>query len=133
MGGVVSLRLSSAARPSRCSHIRRFPYLYIAEFPANRPSGFPRSCSSWASSIWLYVQGTVKLAESKLGRGRVARVNGRDDDDGSRPDLRWLSLPAEIISYAVWLYFRFLLSLRMVEEMHQFEHPGEHFSADAEP
>src|SRR3954462_6501753 len=25
--------------------------------------------------------------------------------------------PAELISYAVWLYFRFLLSLRMVEEM----------------
>jgi putative transposase len=25
--------------------------------------------------------------------------------------------PAEIISDAVWLYFRFLLSLRMVEEM----------------
>ena len=25
--------------------------------------------------------------------------------------------PAEIISYGVWLYFRFPLSLRMVEEM----------------
>src|SRR6478752_4573091 len=25
--------------------------------------------------------------------------------------------PAELISYAVWLYFRFPLSLRMVEEM----------------
>jgi putative transposase len=25
--------------------------------------------------------------------------------------------PAAVISYAVWLYFRFLLSLRMVEEM----------------
>ena len=25
--------------------------------------------------------------------------------------------PPEIISYAVWLYFRFPLSLRMVEEM----------------
>ena len=25
--------------------------------------------------------------------------------------------PAQIISYAVWLYFRFPLSLRMVEEM----------------
>jgi putative transposase len=25
--------------------------------------------------------------------------------------------PAEFISYAVWLYFRFPLSLRMVEEM----------------
>jgi putative transposase len=26
-------------------------------------------------------------------------------------------LQAEVISYAVWLYFRFLVSLRMVEEM----------------
>jgi putative transposase len=26
-------------------------------------------------------------------------------------------LPAEVISYAIWLYFRFPLSLRMVEEM----------------
>jgi len=25
--------------------------------------------------------------------------------------------PAEVISHAVWLYFRFPLSLRMVEEM----------------
>jgi putative transposase len=25
--------------------------------------------------------------------------------------------PAEVISYAVWLYFRFPLSLRMVEEL----------------
>jgi len=25
--------------------------------------------------------------------------------------------PAQLISYAVWLYFRFPLSLRMVEEM----------------
>jgi len=25
--------------------------------------------------------------------------------------------PPEVISYAVWLYFRFTLSLRMVEEM----------------
>ena len=47
---------------------------------------------------------------------RVGQVNGRDDD-ASRPDLGRPSLPAEIISYAVWLYFRFPLSLRMVEEM----------------
>jgi putative transposase len=42
--------------------------------------------------------------------------------------LRWMTTPrdplyagyryaAELISYAVWLYFRFPLSLRMVEEM----------------
>ena len=27
--------------------------------------------------------------------------------------------PDEVISYAVWLYFRFPLSLRMVEEMNR--------------
>src|ERR1700732_5348710 len=36
--------------------------------------------------------GTVKLAESRLGRSRVGRVNGRDED-ASRPDLRRPSLP----------------------------------------
>ena len=35
---------------------------------------------------------TVKLAESRLGQSRVGRLNGRDDN-GSRPDLRRLSLP----------------------------------------
>ncbi len=36
--------------------------------------------------------GTVKLAESRLGRSRVGQVNGRDEDP-SRPDLRRPSLP----------------------------------------
>ena len=36
--------------------------------------------------------GIVKLAESGLGRSRVGRVNGRDED-ASRPDLRRPSLP----------------------------------------
>src|SRR5437763_9594971 len=35
-----------------------------------------------------YLLGTVKLAESGLGRSRGGRLNGRDDDR-SRPDLRW--------------------------------------------
>jgi putative transposase len=33
--------------------------------------------------------------------------------------------PAEVISYAVWLYFRFPLSLRMVEDAGGQRHPGE--------
>ena len=37
-------------------------------------------------------EGTVKLAESRLGRSRVGQVNGRDEDP-SRPDLRRPSLP----------------------------------------
>jgi aromatic ring-cleaving dioxygenase len=36
--------------------------------------------------------GTVKLAESRLGKSRVGRVKGRDED-ASRPDLRRPSLP----------------------------------------
>ena len=39
-----------------------------------------------------YHLGTVKLAESRLGRSRVGQVNGRDEDP-SRPDLRRPSLP----------------------------------------
>ena len=36
------------------------------------------------------------------------------------PNYAGFRFPAEIISYAVWLYFRFPLSLRMVEEMLAF-------------
>ena len=36
--------------------------------------------------------GTVKLAESRLGKSRVGQVKGRDED-ASRPDLRRPSLP----------------------------------------
>jgi putative transposase len=36
------------------------------------------------------------------------------------PDYAGYRFPPEIISYAVWLYFRFPLSLRMVEEMLAF-------------
>ena len=32
--------------------------------------------------------------------------------------------PLEVISYAVWLYFRFPLSLRMVEEI-TYAHPAQ--------
>jgi hypothetical protein len=55
--------------------------------------------ASWHRSQGLVVpgnitllQGTVKLAESRLGKSRVGRVKGRDED-ASRPDLRRPSLP----------------------------------------
>ena len=38
-------------------------------------------------------------------------------DDARDPLYAGYRYPAELISYAVWLYFRFPLSLRMVEEM----------------
>jgi putative transposase len=45
--------------------------------------------------------------------GAPGRVVGWDDDTRLRP-LHRLSVPSEIISHAVWLYFRFPLGLRMV-------------------
>src|SRR5438132_5414221 len=51
-----------------------------------------------AGSFWPTVSGgrafngTVKFAESRLGKSRVGRVKGRDED-ASRPDLRRPSLP----------------------------------------
>lgn len=50
--------------------------------------------------------------------------------------------PSEVIAHAVWLYFRFLLSLRMVEDIlaaggviisHQTARPGRRRSADISP
>jgi len=46
----------------------------------------------------------------------LSRVGGREDE-ACLPKLRRLPLPAEVISHAVWLYFRFPLSLRMVDEL----------------
>jgi transposase-like protein len=43
------------------------------------------------------------------------RVAGRHDD-AKLSQLRRASLPAEIISYAIWLYFRYPLSLRNVNQ-----------------
>jgi hypothetical protein len=46
-------RLSSAARLSKCSHIRRFPYLCIAEAPADQPIGFLAISMIAASEVAL--------------------------------------------------------------------------------
>jgi len=49
-----------------------------------------------------------------MGSGQGSTPEG----DPSRPDLCGLLLPrAKLISSVGWLYFRFPLSLRMVEEM----------------
>jgi putative transposase len=44
---------------------------------------------------------------------------GRDRlvDAGSSPSYKGFRYPAEIISHGVWLYFRFPLSFREVEEL----------------
>ena len=55
--------------------------------------------------------GTVKLT---AGDGIEAYVR---DETTRHPRYARHRFPAEVISHAVWLYFRFPLSLRMVEEM----------------
>ena len=60
--------------------------------------------------------GTVKLGSLPLGEGSVVRYPSRMTTPRD-PLYAGYRHPAEIISYAVWLYFRFPLSLRMVEEM----------------
>jgi hypothetical protein len=60
-------------------------------------------------------EGTVKL--SGLGLGETSMVGYRPSMTTSRALYTGYRYPADLISYAVWLYFRFPLSLRMVEEM----------------
>ena len=47
---------------------------------------------------------------------RLIWVGGRDDDL-RLPGYAGYCFPAEVISHAGWLYFRFPLSLRMVDEL----------------
>ena len=60
--------------------------------------------------------GTVKLAPAGL---RSAAGGGYSGGMSQSASCRYTGsrFPPEIISHAVWLYFRFPLSLRMVEEM----------------
>jgi putative transposase len=62
------------------------------------------------------IQGIVKLSGLRLGGAGVVRYLSRMRTLRD-PIYAGYRYPAELISYAVWLYFRFPLSLRMVEEM----------------
>ena len=64
----------------------------------------------------LECKGTVKLSGLRLGGVRVVVYLSRMTTPRD-PLYAGYRFPAELISYAVWLYFRFPLSLRMVEEM----------------
>src|SRR5208282_2976410 len=61
--------------------------------------------------------GTVKLSGVWLGGGSEVGYP-RPMTTPRDPLYAGYRYPAELIGYAVWLYFRFPLSLRMVEEMH---------------
>ena len=66
-------------------------------------------------TLWLY-RGTVKLRGIRLGRAEAVRYLSQMTTPRD-PIYAGHRYPAELIGYAVWLYFRFPLSLRMVEEM----------------
>jgi putative transposase len=76
------------------------PFLLPGQVPAGRMGS--TAPSSWAPS---------GLAEAEVV-GYLFRMSAPRD-----PIYAGYRHPAELISYAVWLYFRFPLSLRMVEEM----------------
>jgi putative transposase len=61
------------------------------------------------------MRGPIKLAPVGLG-WRIGSGNQRHDDFRASP-YTGCRFPPEIISHSVWLYFRFRLRLRMVEEM----------------
>ena len=69
-----------------------------------------------AVTLRMMERGSVKVSQLRLrGRAFVRYLTGmttlRD------PLYAGDRFPAELIRYAVWLYFRFPLSLRMIEEM----------------
>ena len=65
----------------------------------------------------MYYIGTVKLSRW-VGLAGVGGLGYGIGMSGSRdPIYAGHRYPAEVISHAVWLYFRYPLSLRMVEEM----------------
>ncbi len=72
-----------------------------------------------------FVPGTEAVGHRQLGRRpgdwddrRIVCVEGRGGLVGTgTPSYKGFRFPVEIISHCVWLYYRFPLSLREVEEM----------------
>jgi hypothetical protein len=79
-----------------------------AIFPNAIPLGSDKVLRNAAESVY----GIVRLTNLEWARGYGAAMPTARD-----PLYRRHRFPPEVISYAVWLYFRFPLSLRMVEEM----------------
>src|SRR3954464_11530593 len=77
-----------------------------------KPLFLRQNCCVQESSL----HGTVKLSGIWFGELSVVRYSCRMTTPRD-PLYAGYRYPAELISYAVWLYFRFPLSLRMVEEM----------------
>src|SRR4051812_41723308 len=75
--------------------------------------------SQWLTCSPIRCPGGRSLAPSTWGgawRGGPGRV-GAGMTSAAKSPYAGYRFPGEVISHAVWLYFRFPLSLRMVEEM----------------
>src|SRR5258707_9766660 len=83
---------SPSANPAYSAGSRRASIqVRIAKWRLGGNGRLPLSPKFSAYFAFAASTGTVKLAESRLGRRRVGRVNGQDDD-ASRSDLRRPSL-----------------------------------------
>lgn len=67
--------------------------------------------------IYNHLAETPTMAPSSWRLARPRWLTQRGGMTADRLNFAGYRFPAEIISYAVWLYFRFPLSLRMVEEL----------------
>jgi putative transposase len=80
--------------------------------PASIATSFQGNAQAFQSSLSSTPIGTVRLTIKAGPRSYTATMPTARD-----PLYQRHRFPPEVISHAVWLYFRFPLSLRMVEEM----------------
>jgi hypothetical protein len=81
------------------------------------PDGTRQNLVLFAPKLYWHLRKQVKQLISDYCGVIRSRLSLADAHSASIPDYAGHRFPAEIISYEVWLYSRFPLSLRMVEEM----------------
>jgi len=105
-------------------------YLTVGDKSLERGLGSESDTNGLPGTAWGLMDGPSGLRQlsarhRQLGRRpgdlddrRIVRVEGRGDwAGGHRPSYKGLRFPVEVISHCVWLYHRFPLSVREVEEM----------------
>jgi hypothetical protein len=96
--------LTSIPGPGRHSHGAYVPLILCG---TGKNSG---------GNIQCILMGIVNLAIDLTGKHIIGDSTGMKTNTTS-PDYKGFRFPPEMISHAVWLYFRFSLSFRDVEEL----------------
>ena len=105
--------LTTMWRPTRWCEFDAFvASLNLAEIGFNRTVAAATGRPGYHPGDMLRLYGSVRLTIKARPRSYTAAMPTARD-----PLYQRHRFPPEVISHAVWLYFRFPLSLRMVEEM----------------